>query len=44
MIVTGEANFTMATTSLVVGGFNQPSVARNLIELPGNTEKGLIIT
>ncbi len=41
MIVTGEANFTMATTSLVVGGFNQPSVARNLIELPGNAEKGL---
>ena len=39
--VTGEANFSMETTSLTVGGFNQPSVARSLIELPGNAEKGL---
>ena len=39
--VTGESNFSMKTTSLTVGGFNQPSVARCLIELPGNTEKGL---
>jgi len=39
--VTGEANFSMNQTSLTVGGFNQPSVARNLIELPGNAEKGL---
>ena len=39
--MTGEANFSMSTTSLTVGGFNQPSVARNLIELPGNAEKGL---
>jgi len=39
--VTGEANFSMNHTSLTVGGFNQPSVARNLIELPGNAEKGL---
>lgn len=39
--VTGEANFSMATTSLTVGGFNQPAVARALIELPGNAEKGL---
>ena len=31
----------MLRTSLTVGGFNQPSVARNLIELPGNAEKGL---
>jgi hypothetical protein len=31
----------MPSTSLTVGGFNQPSVARNLIELPGNAEKGL---
>ena len=31
----------MKTTSLTVGGFNQPSVARSLIELPGNAEKGL---
>ena len=40
-IVTGEANFSMEITSLTVGGFNQPSVARNLMELPGNAEKGL---
>lgn len=26
--------------NLVVGGFSQPSVARALIEFPGNTEKG----
>ena len=39
--MTGEANFSMSTTSLTVGGFNQLSVARNLIELPGNAEKGL---
>ena len=31
----------MEHTSLTVGGFNQPSVARSLIELPGNAEKGL---
>lgn len=31
----------MKSTSLTVGGFNQPSVARRLIELPGNAEKGL---
>ena len=39
--VTGEANFSMGATSLTVGGFNQPAVARALIELPGNAEKGL---
>ena len=32
--VTGEANFSMQSTNLTVGGFNQPSVARFLIELP----------
>ena len=31
----------MKTTSLTVGGFNQLAVARSLIELPGNAEKGL---
>lgn len=31
----------MKRTSLTVGGFNQPNVARCLIELPGNAEKGL---
>lgn len=40
-IVTGESNVSMKCTSLTVGGFNQPSVARSLIELPGNAEKGL---
>ena len=30
----------MEYTSLTIGGFTQPSVARNLIEMPGNTEKG----
>jgi hypothetical protein len=41
ILVTGEANFSMDVTSLTVGGFNQPAVARTLIELPGNAEKGL---
>jgi len=41
IIVSGDANFTMDTTSLIVGGFNQPAVARSLIELPRNAEKGL---
>ena len=40
-IVSGEANFVMDHTSLNVGGFTQPSVARSLIELPSNIEKGL---
>lgn len=31
----------MDGTSLTVGGFNQPAVARFLMELPGNAEKGL---
>ena len=37
----GDANFSMKTTSLTVGGFNQLAVARSLIELPGNAEKDL---
>ena len=37
----GDANFSMKTTSLTVGGFNQLAVARSLIELPGNAEKGV---
>ena len=41
ILVTGEANFSMDVTSLTVGGFNHPAVARTLIELPGNAEKGL---
>lgn len=39
--VSGEANFTMECTSLTIGGFTQPSIARPLIELPANAEKGL---
>ena len=31
----------MERTSLVVGGFTQPIVARTMIEQPGSTEKGL---
>ena len=31
----------MSYTGLTVGGFIQPSIARNLIEIPSNVEKGL---
>ena len=31
----------MDTTNLTLGGFTQPGVARSLIELPSNAEKGL---
>lgn len=31
----------MEKTSLSIGGFTQPAVARSLIELPANIEKGL---
>lgn len=41
MVVTGEANFSMAATNLTLGGFTQPAVARSMIELPANVEKGL---
>lgn len=40
-IVSGDANFDMKQTGLTLGGFIQPSVARNLLEQPANTEKGL---
>lgn len=39
--VSGEANFAMTSTRLTVGGFTQPGVARALIEMPANAEKGL---
>ena len=39
--VSGEANFSMENTSLTIGGFTQPAVARPIIELPSNIEKGL---
>ena len=31
----------METTSLTIGGFSQPSVARSIIEQPGSAEIGL---
>ena len=40
-IVGGDANFFMKSTQLTVGGFTQPGVARSLIEMPANAEKGL---
>lgn len=40
--VSGEANFHMPKTGLTVGGFTQPRVATNLLELPQSSEKGLV--
>ena len=31
----------MNSTNLTVGGFTQPAIARDLIEIPSNSEKGL---
>lgn len=31
----------MSSTRLTIGGFTQAGVARNLIEMPSNSEKGL---
>lgn len=39
--MSGDANFTMKHTGLTIGGFTQPVVARNLIEIQANVEKGL---
>ena len=41
LTVTGDANFSMETTSFTVGGFSQPTVARSLIEQARSTEIGL---
>lgn len=41
LVVASEANFTMESTYLTLCRFSQPSVARNLIELEANAEKGL---
>ena len=41
IVVSGDANFSMDITSLTIGGFTQPTVARNLIELQASAEKGL---
>ena len=40
--MSGEANFHMHSTSLTIGGFTQPSMAKSLIELPQSIEKGLV--
>ena len=39
--MSGDANFVMTATRLTIGGFTQPGVARNLIDMPSNSEKGL---
>ena len=39
--VSGEANFSMKHSSLTIGGFMQPNIARNLVEHPMNVDKGL---
>lgn len=39
--VSGDANFIMDVTALTIGGFTQPTVAKNLIELQASVEKGL---
>lgn len=39
--VSGDANFSMNWTGITHGGFIQLSVARSLIELQPNMEKGL---
>ena len=41
-VVSGEANFMMNSTNLTVGGFTQPAIARNLIGIPSNSEKGWV--
>ena len=39
--MSGDANFCMERTALTVGGFTQPSVARNICEQQASAEKGL---
>ena len=41
LAVSGDANFAMAHTGLTLGGFTQPIVTRNLVEMQANVEKGL---
>ena len=38
--VTGDSNFSMESTSLIIGGFSQPSVAKALIKQSGSAEIG----
>ena len=39
-IVTGQANVSVERTSLVVGGFTQPTVARGIIEGQAGAQRG----
>jgi hypothetical protein len=39
--VSGEANFDMPHTGLTLGGFIQPTIARNILEQQSMAEKGL---
>ena len=39
--VSDDANFILSSTRLTIGGFTQAGVARNLIDMPSNSEKGL---
>ena len=41
LLVTGEVNFCMGTTSVTVGAFNQPGVTHTLIDQPGSIKQGL---
>lgn len=41
IVVSGDANFVMSSTRLTIGGFTEAGVARSLIEMPSNSEKGL---
>ena len=41
LLQSGEANFIMGSTRLTIGGCSQPGIARNVIDLPSNAEKGL---
>ena len=38
--MSGEANFEMETTGLTIGGFIQPSIARNILDQAAKSEKG----
>ena len=40
--VSGDANFSMDVVALTIGGFTQPTVTRNLIDLQASVEKGLL--
>ena len=39
--MSGDANFVMSATRLTTGGYTQPGVARNPIDMPANSDKWL---